>query len=67
MSKTNFEEKYLKLEEILKQLQSEQLNIDDSIELFKQGIILKNQCSEIIENAQMQVNEIIEGENNEHN
>ena len=60
MSKQTYEEKYKRLEEIVTLLNDENLDIDKSIELFKEGIELKKECSLILDNASVEINKIIE-------
>ncbi len=64
MSEKTYEEAYNELEIIVTKLQQENINIDESIELFKTGIELKKYCDSILSSAEENVVKIL-NENNE--
>lgn len=58
MTKTNFEEQLAKLEQIVANLESGTLTLDDSLEQYKQGIGIIKNCNSIIETAQKEVEKL---------
>ncbi|MFV0288115.1 MAG: exodeoxyribonuclease VII small subunit [Mycoplasmatales bacterium] len=58
MAKKTFKEQYDRLEEIVKLLAEEQKDIDNSIELFKEGIELYKQCEAKLNEAQKEVTKL---------
>lgn len=53
--KVNFEETMKQLEEIATQLEKGDLNLDESVEKFEQGMQLSKQCSKILEEAEKRI------------
>ena len=53
--KINFEETIKQLEEIALQLEKGDLNLDESVEKFEQGMKLSKQCSEVLEEAEKRI------------
>lgn len=53
--KVNFEETIKQLEEIAVQLEKGDLNLDESVEKFEQGMRLSKQCSKILEEAEKRI------------
>lgn len=51
----SFEELITKLEEITNKLESENLNLDDSVTLFEEGMGISKKCSEKLENAEKRI------------
>lgn len=54
MSK-NFEEQMEKLEEIVAQLEKGDLNLDDSVSKFEEGIKISKECNKILEEAEKKI------------
>ena len=55
-SKTlNFEETMKKLEEIALELEKGDLNLDDSVKKFEEGITLAKQCNKYLEEAEKKI------------
>ena len=50
-----FEDLLNSLEEIVKELESGDLSLDESIEKYKKGIELSNQCKKMLEDAKSEV------------
>ena len=50
-----FEEAMQDLAEIVKQLESGETTLDDSITLYEQGIKLSKRCTELLEKAEQKV------------
>ncbi len=51
----NFENSVKKLEEIISKLESNEVTLEESIEIYKEGITLINSCRKQLENAEMLV------------
>ena len=68
MSK-NFEEQIEKLEEIVKELEKGDLNLDDSVAKFEEGIKISKECNKILESAEKKITILVNqnGEMQEEN
>lgn len=55
-----FEQAIVELEEIIKQLESGELSLDDSMEKFKQGVELANICNKKLQQAEKSITQLIE-------
>ncbi len=62
MSKANFEETIKELELIANQLEKGDLNLDESVSKFEEGMKLSKTCSEILENAEKRISILIKNE-----
>lgn len=61
--KMSLEEKFAKLEETLNKLESEELFLEDSFRIYKEGMELLKQCNEDIDKVEKQVMQLnAEGE-----
>ena len=56
--KLTFEENLKKLEDIVEQLESGEINLEKSIELYEKGMILKNNCQEKLKKVEIQIKKI---------
>jgi exodeoxyribonuclease VII small subunit len=56
----SFEEALMKLEEIVRTMESGDLSLDESLNLFEHGITLTKQCSFQLEHAKQRVEELAE-------
>ncbi|MCK5216553.1 MAG: exodeoxyribonuclease VII small subunit [Methanosarcinales archaeon] len=56
----SFEEALMKLEEIVRTMESGDLSLDESLNLFEHGITLTKQCSFQLEHAKQKVEELAE-------
>jgi exodeoxyribonuclease VII small subunit len=54
-----FEEALRRLEEIVEMLESDELPLDEALELFEEGIRMSRICSKILERAEMRIEELI--------
>jgi exodeoxyribonuclease VII small subunit len=54
----NFGEKMQNLEEIIRVLESGGVSLEDSIDLFKKGTALKNECLEMLNKAKLEIETI---------
>ena len=62
-SKTlNFEETMKKLEEIALELEKGDLNLDDSVKKFEEGITLAKQCNKYLEEAEKKITILLQKE-----
>ena len=52
MNKDNFEESMKKLEGIVTELENGNLNLDESVKRFEEGMKIAKQCNTILENAE---------------
>ncbi|MFR5684917.1 MAG: exodeoxyribonuclease VII small subunit [Clostridia bacterium] len=51
----NFEQAMKELEDIAIELEKGNLNLDESVEKFEQGMELSKKCNEILENAEKRI------------
>ena len=57
-NKLSFESSLKQLEEIVSQLESGNVDLEKSVELYKQGIELKNICEEKLKKVKLQIKKI---------
>ena len=55
MKEMNFEESMQKLEQITKELESGELDLNSSMEKFEEGMKISKKCNEILENAEKKI------------
>lgn len=55
----NFEENMENLEKIVQELEKGELNLDDSIKKFEEGMNLSKKCNEILEEAEKRITILI--------
>ena len=69
MNKDNFEESMKKLEGIVTELENGNLNLDESVKRFEEGMKIAKQCNTILENAEKKITILLEkdGELKEEN
>tara|TARA_B110000438_G_C15514314_1_gene521312 strand:+ start:419 stop:643 length:225 start_codon:yes stop_codon:yes gene_type:complete len=53
-----FEENLKKLEDIVEQLESGDVDLEKSVELYEKGMILKNNCEEKLKKVELQIKKI---------
>tara|TARA_Y100001980_G_C14294384_1_gene124200 strand:+ start:28 stop:246 length:219 start_codon:yes stop_codon:yes gene_type:complete len=56
----SFEEAYKKLTEIVELIEEGNINLDDSIEYYEVGILLKNHCEKKLKNAEIKIKKVID-------
>lgn len=56
----NFEEKMLELEEVIKKLESGQIGLSESMELYEKGVRLSAECSTLLDQAQQKISKLVE-------
>ncbi len=59
----NFEDALSRLEEIVSELEDESIPLEDSIELYEEGIKLSNICTETLEQAESRIEKVHEKHN----
>lgn len=60
MSKENFEKSMKELEEIVTELEKGNLNLDESVNKFEEGMKIAKQCNTILENAEKKITILLE-------
>ncbi len=56
----NFEEKMKELENIVVELEKGELNLDDSVKKFEEGMKISKECNTILEKAEKRISILIE-------
>ncbi len=62
MGKMTFEQALSRLEEIVRKLESGEVSLDESIEIYQEGILLSKQCSDMLQEAEGKVLSIVNKE-----
>ena len=62
IEKLNFETSLSKLEEIVEKLGNGKVNLEEMVDLYEQGISLKEHCSKKLTDAKMKVDVLIRKE-----
>ncbi len=57
--KKSFEEQIEKLEQIVKELEKGELNLEDSVSKFEEGIKISKECNKELENAEKKITILI--------
>lgn len=60
MAKENFEDSMKKLETIVTELENGNLNLDESVKKFEEGMKIAKQCNNILENAEKKITILLE-------
>lgn len=65
MAKTRFsiEEAFEELDQIVKELESSELNLSDSMNLYKRGVRLLDKCSQTLDKTEKEIIVLQEGQN----
>ena len=63
--KKSFEEQISELEKIINELENGNLNLDDSVVKFEEGMKLAKECSKMLENAEKKITILLNDENGE--
>ena len=64
MAKANFEDNMENLEKIVTELEKGELNLDDSISKFEEGIKISKECNKILEEAEKKITILLEKDGN---
>lgn len=62
MATANFEKNMSDLENIVTELEKGDLNLDESISKFEEGIKISKQCNKILENAEKKITILLEND-----
>lgn len=62
MSKNSFEESMKSLENIVTELENGNLNLDESVKKFEEGMKIAKQCNTILEDAEKKITILLEKE-----
>ena len=60
MSKENFEDSIKKLENIVTELENGNINLDESVKKFEEGMKIAKQCNKILEDAENKITILLE-------
>ena len=63
--KKSFEEQLSELEKIINELENGNLNLDDSVVKFEEGMKISKECSKMLENAEKKITILLNDENGE--
>ncbi|MCJ8276725.1 MAG: exodeoxyribonuclease VII small subunit [Bdellovibrionales bacterium] len=55
----SFEKKLTRLEEIVQKMEAGELNLDDSLKLFEEGVKLSRECNKELNTAEQKVKKLI--------
>lgn len=61
MIELSFEDAYAELESINAKLDSGDLALEDSVVLFERGRVLSQHCQALLDNAELRVNQLLDG------
>lgn len=61
MAEKSFEEKMLNLELIKKDLEKDDLSLDDAVKKFEDGMKISRECREILDSAEKKITILLEG------
>ncbi len=64
MEEVNFEKSMEQLEKIVQELEKGDLNLDDSIKKFEEGMKISKECNEFLENAEKKITVLINNNDN---
>jgi len=57
----SFEEAYARLEEIVRRLEGDDLTIEQSVELYEQGVALVRHCNARLDGAELRLSQLAPG------
>lgn len=57
--KINFEKNIIELENIVKQLEKNEISLEESLKLFETGVNLSAQCNKLLDEAEQKVNVLL--------
>lgn len=61
MTELTFEAAYAELEDIISRLDADDLPLEDSVALFERGRALSQRCQSLLDNAELRVNQLLDG------
>ena len=62
MVEKSFEERMSNLETIKKELEKDDLSLDEAVQKFEDGMKISRECREILDNAEKKITILLEGE-----
>ena len=62
MKDLSYEESMKELEQVVKELEGNELTLDESIERFEKGMQLSKHCSKLLESAEKRISILLEKE-----
>ena len=62
MAEKSFEERMSNLEAIKRELEKDDLSLDDAVKKFEDGMKISRECREILDNAEKKITILLEGE-----
>lgn len=65
MKELTYEESMNELENVVKELESNELTLDESISKFEKGMELSKHCSKLLEDAEKKITILLENSNGE--
>ena len=63
--KKSFEEQIAELEKIISELENGNLNLDDSVVKFEEGMKISKECNKMLEDAEKKITILLNDENGE--
>lgn len=63
MEEKSFEENMEQLEKIVTEMEKGDLNLDESVKKFEQGMKISKKCNDILENAEKKITILLKQEN----
>ena len=60
MKKNNFEEKIEQLEKVVNELEKGEMNVDESLLKFAEGMKLSKECNKMLEDAEKKITILLE-------
>ena len=58
----SFEEKMISLEEIKKDLEKDNLSLDEAVKKFEEGMKISKECRDMLDEAEKKITILLEGE-----
>ena len=58
--KINFEASLKELESIVEKLEDENINLEDSVKLFEEGVNLVKQCQKQLQDAELKIKKLLD-------
>ena len=58
IKESSFEENLKELENIVEQLESGDVNLENSVKIYEKGMLLKNQCDAKLKKVELQIKKI---------
>jgi exodeoxyribonuclease VII small subunit len=61
LTEFTFEAAYAELEDIIAKLDADDLPLEESVALFERGRALSQRCQSLLDNAELRVNQMLDG------